>query len=44
MHAEIQKILDELTARNDSRTSVFDLQIQGLEDGKLALSGSLFTP
>ena len=43
MHAEIQKILDELTARNDFRTSVFDLQIQGLEHGKLALSGSLFT-
>ena len=43
MRDEIQKILDELAAQNDSRTSVFDLQIQGLKDGELSLNGSLLT-
>jgi cell wall-associated NlpC family hydrolase len=43
MRGEIQKVLDEMTARNDSRTSVFDIQIQGLESEKLCLSGSVLT-
>ncbi len=41
MHNDIQKVLDELTARNDSRLSVFDLHIQGEKDGTISLTGSL---
>jgi gamma-D-glutamyl-L-lysine dipeptidyl-peptidase len=37
----IQSKLDELASRNDNRTSVFDIQIQGTRNGTLALSGRL---
>jgi cell wall-associated NlpC family hydrolase len=37
----IQSKLHELASRNDSRTSVFDIQIQGTQNGTLALSGRL---
>jgi hypothetical protein len=43
MHDEIQKLLDDLRARYDSRISVFDLQIQGVEVGTLSLTGSLIS-
>jgi len=43
MREEIQKILDELARKNDNRISVFDLKIQGIEDGTLSLSGSILT-
>ena len=43
MHEKIQKVLDELRARNDSRLSVFDVQLQGEEDGTISLSGSLIS-
>ena len=43
MHEEIQRILDEATKQNDSRLSVFDVRIQGIEDRTLSLAGSLFT-
>jgi hypothetical protein len=35
----IQSKLDELASQNDSRTSVFDIQIQGTQNGTLTLSG-----
>ena len=41
MRDAIQKILDELTNQNDSRLSVFNLQVKGLDKGILSLSGSL---
>ena len=41
MRVEIQKVIDELAALNDSRLSVFDLQIQNIDNGTLLLSGSL---
>lgn len=37
----IQSKLDELASQNDSRTSVFDIQIQGTQNGTLTLSGRL---
>ena len=37
----IQSKLDELASRNDNRTSVFDIQIQGTQNGSLTLSGRL---
>jgi hypothetical protein len=37
----LQAKLDELASQNDSRTSVFDLQIQGTQNGTLTLSGRL---
>jgi gamma-D-glutamyl-L-lysine dipeptidyl-peptidase len=42
MPNDIQKWLDELTAQNDSRINVFDLQIEGLDNATLSLSGKLF--
>jgi hypothetical protein len=36
-----QIILDELASQNDRRISVFDLQIQGFQNGTLTLSGRL---
>ena len=41
MRDAIQKVLNELTAQNDNRISVFDLQINKLEDSTLTLSGKL---
>lgn len=41
MRDAIQNLIDELTNQNDSRTSVFDIQIKGWESGKLLLAGSL---
>jgi cell wall-associated NlpC family hydrolase len=41
MRDSIQKLLDELTSLNDHRVSVFEIQIKGLEDGTLSLSGIL---
>src|SRR5215216_8057497 len=41
MQDSIQKLLDELTARQDQRVSVFDIQCKGLENGTLSLSGKL---
>jgi gamma-D-glutamyl-L-lysine dipeptidyl-peptidase len=41
MRDEIQRILDDLRAQNDSRLSVFDLQILGEKDGTVSLTGSL---
>lgn len=35
----VQSILDELTAQTDKRTSVFDLRIEGQQNGILTLSG-----
>jgi len=37
----VQSKLDELTSRNDSRISVFDIQIQEAQNGTLTLSGRL---
>jgi len=37
----IQSKLDELASQNDNRTSVFDIQIQGTQNGTLALRGRL---
>jgi len=37
----IQSKLDELASQNDNRTSVFDIQIQGTQNGTLTLSGRL---
>jgi cell wall-associated NlpC family hydrolase len=37
----IQSKLDELASQNDNRTSVFDIQIQGTQNGSLTLSGRL---
>src|SRR5688572_20524120 len=39
--ASIQDRLNELASQNDNRTSVFDVQIQGTQDGMLALIGRL---
>jgi len=41
MHDAMQKLLDELTTQTDHRVSVFDLQIAGLDDETLSLSGKL---
>jgi len=41
MKPDIQKILDELKSSTDNRTTVFDIQIIGIENGSLALSGRL---
>ena len=43
MRDQIQKLLDELTAGNNSRLFVFDLQIQREENGTVSVSGSLLT-
>jgi len=37
----IQSKLDELASQNDNRTSVFDIQIQGTQNGSVTLSGRL---
>ena len=37
----IQSKLDELASQNDNRTSVFDIQIQGTQNGTLTLAGRL---
>jgi gamma-D-glutamyl-L-lysine dipeptidyl-peptidase len=37
----IQSKLDELASQNDNRTSVFDIQIQGTQNGTLTLTGRL---
>src|SRR5688500_5577064 len=37
----IQSRLDELALQNDNRTSIFDIQLQGAQNGTLALSGRL---
>jgi len=37
----IQSKLDELASQNDNRISVFDIQIQGTQNGSLTLSGRL---
>ena len=37
----IQFKLDELASQNDSRISVFDIQVQGTQNGTLTLSGRL---
>jgi hypothetical protein len=37
----IQSRLDELTLQNDNRTSIFDIQLQGAQNGTLALTGRL---
>ena len=37
----IQSKLDELASQNDNRTSVFDIQIQGTQNGNLTLRGRL---
>jgi hypothetical protein len=37
----IQSKLDVLASQNDNRTSVFDIQIQGSQNGNLTLSGRL---
>lgn len=39
--AEAQSILDELARQTDNRTSVFDIQIKGTQNGTLALGGRL---
>ena len=41
MRDAIQKVLDELTAQNDNRTSVFEIQIERLDDKTLYLGGKL---
>ena len=41
MRDAIQNVLNELTAQNDNRISVFDLQINWLDDSTLSLSGKL---
>ena len=41
MRDSIQKWLDDLRTQNDNRVSIFDLQITGLEEGTLSLSGRL---
>jgi gamma-D-glutamyl-L-lysine dipeptidyl-peptidase len=41
MRDAVQKVLNELTAQNDSRISVFEIQIEGLDDATLSLSGKL---
>ena len=40
MEQDIQKIIDELSSI-DSRTTIFDIHISGIENGVLALSGRL---
>src|SRR5689334_4000447 len=42
MRDAIQTLLNELRTQSDPRTSVFDLQIEGVNDSTLALSGRLF--
>lgn len=37
----IQDRLDELASQNDQRTSIFDIQIQGTQNGTLTLTGRL---
>ncbi len=41
MKQDIQKILNDFASRADNRTTVFDIQIMGIEDGSLSLSGRL---
>ena len=41
MRDAIQKLLDELTAQNDNRTNVFEIQIEKIDNGILFLSGKL---
>src|SRR5262245_35579868 len=41
MHDTLQTWLDELRTRNDHRTGIFDLHLQGLSDGTLSVSGRL---
>ncbi len=41
MRDSVQKLLDELRMQNDTRISVFDLQIDEMDDGALSL-GWLF--
>jgi cell wall-associated NlpC family hydrolase len=41
MKPDIQKLLDEFASRADNRTTVFDIQIMGIEDGSLSLGGRL---
>jgi gamma-D-glutamyl-L-lysine dipeptidyl-peptidase len=41
MREALQKVLDELAAQNDHRISVFDLQIEKVENGTLFLRGKL---
>ena len=41
MRDAIQKVLDELTAQNDNRTNVFEIQIEKVDNGILSLSGKL---
>jgi len=41
MRDAIQKVLDDLKAQNDNRTSVFEIQIERLDDATLSLGGKL---
>jgi uncharacterized protein YgiM (DUF1202 family) len=41
MRDAIQKMLDELTAQNDNRINVFDLQIEKVDNGYISLHGKL---
>jgi len=41
MHDAMQKLLDELTSRNDKRINVFDIQYLKLDNETLSLSGKL---
>jgi gamma-D-glutamyl-L-lysine dipeptidyl-peptidase len=43
MREEIQKILDGLAEQSDPRISVFDLQIQRMDNGRLSLKGSVLS-
>ncbi|HEX9331795.1 MAG TPA: C40 family peptidase [Anaerolineales bacterium] len=42
MRDAVQKVLDQLTAQNDNRISVLDIQFTELDNGTLSLSGKLF--
>jgi len=41
MHEAIQRLLNELGTQNDNRVSVFDVQIEGVDDKTLSLRGRL---
>ena len=41
MRDAIQNVLDELTAQNDNRINVFDLQIEKVDNGNISLHGKL---
>ena len=41
MRDSIQELLDQLTALNDKRVTVFDIQVQGLNNGTASLGGKL---